>query len=73
MLFVASPIRQLNAQIGGATDKVYLVISDAGPSAPPGLDFISGQAFLERFYTTYDSQNNKFGIAETAYTRYEGN
>ncbi|KAI0797341.1 aspartic peptidase A1 [Irpex lacteus] len=65
--------RSLNAQIGGATDKVYLVISDAGPSAPPGLDFISGQAFLERFYTTYDSQNNKFGIAETAYTRYEGN
>ena len=59
---------QLNAQIGGTSDKVYLIVSDAGSTAGEGIDFINGQAFLERFFTTYDSENNEFGIAVTENT-----
>ncbi|KAI0089618.1 aspartic peptidase A1 [Irpex rosettiformis] len=65
--------RSLNEEIGGSADKVYLIVGDAGDNTPDGLRFINGQTFLERFYTTYDSTKNTFGIAETEYTRYEGN
>lgn len=38
--------RSLNTAIGGATDNVYLVVSDSGSNSGSGLDFINGYCFL---------------------------
>ena len=32
------------------------------------MDFINGMTFLERFYSVYDSTNNRVGLATTAHT-----
>jgi hypothetical protein len=39
-----------------------------GSQSGQGLDFIDGYAFLERFYTVYDTTNARFGIATTSFT-----
>lgn len=33
-----------------------------------GLDFINGYAFLERFYSVYDTTNQRVGLAPTENT-----
>jgi hypothetical protein len=38
--------RSLNADIGGTSDNIYLVVSDLGTPSGEGLDFINGYAFL---------------------------
>ncbi|PSR75646.1 hypothetical protein PHLCEN_2v8937 [Hermanssonia centrifuga] len=58
----------LNNVIGGSSDGIYLIVSSTGKTSGSGMDFINGMTFLERFYTAYDSGNNRCGIAETAYT-----
>ncbi|THG92509.1 hypothetical protein EW026_g8411 [Hermanssonia centrifuga] len=60
--------RALNNVIGGSSDGIYLIVSSTGKTSGSGMDFINGMTFLERFYTAYDSGNNRCGIAETAYT-----
>lgn len=30
--------------------------------------FVNGMVFLERFYSVYDTANDRLGLAETAYT-----
>ncbi|KAG6813700.1 hypothetical protein H0H92_008107 [Tricholoma furcatifolium] len=65
--------RALNTQIGGTSDGIYLVIASTGTPSGSGLDFIAGYGFLERFYTVYDTANNRVGFATTPYTDAESN
>ncbi|CAK5265902.1 unnamed protein product [Mycena citricolor] len=59
--------RSLNSAIGGTSGRIYLVVGDNGPSGS-GLDFINGYAFLERFYSVFDTGNNRVGFASTSFT-----
>ncbi|KAF9534256.1 aspartic peptidase domain-containing protein [Crepidotus variabilis] len=65
--------RSLNADIGGTLDNVYLIVADLGTNSGEGLDFINGYAFLERFYSVYDTTNRRIGIANTPYTKATSN
>jgi saccharopepsin len=38
--------RSLNADIGGSSDSIYLIVSDIGSNSGSGLDFINGYTFL---------------------------
>lgn len=60
--------RSLNSQIGGTSGDIYLVVSDLGSNSGQGLDFINGYAFLERFYSVFDTTNKQVGFAKTQYT-----
>ncbi|GLB38639.1 putative eukaryotic aspartyl protease [Lyophyllum shimeji] len=65
--------RGLNATIGGEEGKIYLIVADLGSPSGAGLDFINGFAFLQRFYTMYDTTNSRVGIAKTKFTNAEIN
>jgi hypothetical protein len=60
--------RSLNTAIGGTASGIYLVVADIGNVAGSGLDFINGYAFLERYYSVYDTTNSRIGFAQTANT-----
>lgn len=60
--------RSLNSAIGGSASGIYLVIKDIGTPTGSGLDFILGYTFLERFYTVYDTGNQRVGVATTPFT-----
>ncbi|KAF7982229.1 hypothetical protein HWV62_29434 [Athelia sp. TMB] len=60
--------RSLNSQIGGESGSIYLIASDIGTNSGTGLDFINGYAFLERFYSVFDTTNSQVGFATTQYT-----
>ncbi|KIJ40077.1 hypothetical protein M422DRAFT_257145 [Sphaerobolus stellatus SS14] len=60
--------RNLNADIGGTANNVYLIVGDLGTPSGEGLDFINGQTFIERFYTVFDTTNNRVGFATTPFT-----
>ncbi|KAF8264374.1 family A1 protease [Lactarius quietus] len=60
--------RALNTLIGGSSGNIYLVVSDLGTPSGQGLDFINGYTFLERFYSVYDTANNRVGLATTPFT-----
>jgi cathepsin E len=62
--------RSLNTVIGGTAGSIYLIVNDLGtPTPAQGLDFINGQAFLERFYSVYDTANQRVGLATTPFTK----
>ncbi|KAG7088153.1 hypothetical protein E1B28_012174 [Marasmius oreades] len=65
--------RAMNASVGGRADTIYLVFADMGQPSGSGLDFINGFAFLQRFYSVYDTTNSRVGFAETQFTRAETN
>lgn len=65
--------RKLNKRLGGDDDHIYFVIGDLGSSSEQKMSFILGYAFLERFYTVYDSGESKIGFASTKYTQEETN
>ncbi|KAF8877827.1 aspartic peptidase A1 [Gymnopilus junonius] len=65
--------RSLNSEIGGASGMIYLVIHDLESPSGQGLDFINGLTFLERFYSVYDSENGRVGLANTLWTMEEVN
>ncbi|KAI0632318.1 acid protease [Trametes polyzona] len=65
--------RALNTTIGGEEGKIYLVVSDMGNPSGQGLDFIDGFAFLQRFYSVYDTGNSQVGLATTPFTNAETN
>lgn len=65
--------RSLNSTIGGEEGKIYLVVSDLGSESGQGLDFINGFAFLQRFYSVYDTSNAQVGLATTPFTDAETN
>ncbi|KAG5651703.1 hypothetical protein H0H81_007736 [Sphagnurus paluster] len=60
--------RSLNTYIGGTTNNIYLIVNNLGTPSGEGLDFINGYAFLERFYSVFDTANQRVGFATTPYT-----
>ncbi|KAG6334303.1 hypothetical protein ID866_4782 [Astraeus odoratus] len=60
--------RALNSAVGGTSDRIYLVVGDIGMPSSGGLDFVNGMAFLERFYSVYDTDNSRVGFAQTPFT-----
>ncbi|KAJ7786608.1 aspartic peptidase A1 [Mycena metata] len=60
--------RSLNTQIGGTSTGIYLIVADLGSNSGEGLDFINGYAFLERFYSVFDTANKQVGFATTPFT-----
>ncbi|KAI6112379.1 aspartic peptidase domain-containing protein [Pisolithus thermaeus] len=60
--------RALNAAIGGTSDRVYLIFSNLDTPSGEGLDFVNGMCFLERYYSVYDSDQNRVGFASTEYS-----
>ena len=52
---------------------MYLIVGDIGTRTGQGLDFINGQTFLERFYSVFDTANNRVGLANTPFTRANSN
>ncbi|EKM61603.1 uncharacterized protein PHACADRAFT_84864, partial [Phanerochaete carnosa HHB-10118-sp] len=60
--------RALNTAIGGNTDSIYLIVGSIGTPTGEGLDFINGQAWLERFYAVFDTTNRQVGFATTSFT-----
>ncbi|VDB86597.1 unnamed protein product [Peniophora sp. CBMAI 1063] len=60
--------RSLNSAIGGKDDEMYLIVGDIGHNSSQGLDFINGYAFLERFYSVFDTANSRVGFATTPFT-----
>jgi len=61
--------RNLNTLIGGSANSVYLIVNSIGTPTGEGLDFINGYAFLERFYSVYDTANRRVGFATTPFTK----
>ncbi|KIK01963.1 hypothetical protein K443DRAFT_677972 [Laccaria amethystina LaAM-08-1] len=60
--------RSLNTLIGGTASNIYLIVANLGSPSGRGLDFINGYAFLERFYSVFDTANKRVGFATTAFT-----
>src|SRR6267154_2842164 len=60
--------RHLNLEIGGGDDLIYLVVEDIGTNSGSGFDFILGFAFLQRFYSVYDTTSSRVGFATTQFT-----
>ncbi|KIK55665.1 hypothetical protein GYMLUDRAFT_47631 [Collybiopsis luxurians FD-317 M1] len=60
--------RSLNTAIGGNADDIYLIVGNLGPSGEESYNFVNGYAFLERFYSVFDTANNQVGIATTPFT-----
>jgi hypothetical protein len=57
--------------MGGIAGKIYLIISNFGdinPGIPIPGSFVLGMAFLERFYSVYDTGNQRVGLAKTPFT-----
>ncbi|KAH8102739.1 acid protease [Cristinia sonorae] len=69
--------RQFNTLIGGSQDGIYGIIANLGIPRPvvPVFNsaFVNGMAFLERFYSVYDTANNQIGLATTEFTFAEFN
>jgi cathepsin E len=53
---------------GGDQESIYLAVQDVGTSFPPGVDFVCGMLFMDRFYTVFDNGNRRIGFAPTAFT-----
>jgi cathepsin E len=62
----------LNSLIGGKKDSIYLVVQALGEPIP-GLNFILGTAFMERYCTVFDTAGQHVGIAQTPFTYAETN
>ncbi|KAF8621890.1 hypothetical protein AX15_007443 [Amanita polypyramis BW_CC] len=65
--------RSLNSAIGGDPSSIYLVVADLQTRSGAGLDFINGYTFLERFYSVYDTANQRVGLATTPFTEATSN
>ncbi|KAK9760811.1 hypothetical protein K7432_014776 [Basidiobolus ranarum] len=65
--------RSMNTQVGGNAGDIYLAFGDQGTKSGQGPTFTLGLAFLERFYTVYDTANKRIGLATTAFTRATSN
>ncbi|EJC99838.1 acid protease [Fomitiporia mediterranea MF3/22] len=65
--------RVLNADIGGTSDGIYLIVGDLGNIGGGTIGAINGATFMERFYTVFNSEENQVGFALTAHTFDETN
>ena len=54
--------------VDGILIVVFLKFDQLGSLSGKGFDFINGFTFLERFYSVYDTTNNRVGIATTPNT-----
>ncbi|KAG6819635.1 hypothetical protein H0H93_009987 [Arthromyces matolae] len=59
----------INPAINGDVNMTYLIVADIGEPSGLGWDFILGYAFLERYYSVFDTENNRVGFAETKFTK----
>ncbi|KAJ6606850.1 aspartic peptidase A1 [Mycena sp. CBHHK59/15] len=60
--------RALNTAIGGQANLIYVIVANLGTPSGQGFDFVNGFAFLERFYSVFDTTNKQVGFATTAFT-----
>ncbi|THH16343.1 hypothetical protein EUX98_g9313 [Antrodiella citrinella] len=64
--------REFNTLIDGTEDGIYGIVGDLGiPRAVVPVfnsAFVNGMAFLERFYSVFDTTNNQIGLATTQFT-----
>ncbi|KAG0708529.1 acid protease [Suillus ampliporus] len=62
--------RSMNIVISGKSndESIYLIVADIGSKSDSTFDFINGYTFLERFYSIFDTTNQRVGFATTAYT-----
>ncbi|KAG6842467.1 hypothetical protein C0991_007597 [Blastosporella zonata] len=60
--------RALNTAIGGTASNIYLIVGNLGTPSGEGFDFVNGYAFLERFYSVFDTANKRIGFATTPFT-----
>ncbi|KAG6919007.1 hypothetical protein DXG01_009717 [Tephrocybe rancida] len=60
--------RSLNTAIGGRANNIYLIVGNLGTPSGEGFDFVNGFAFLERFYSVFDTANRRVGFATTPFT-----
>ena len=60
--------QHLNAMLGGVANQMYLVVQDIGSLSGGGMDFIIGMTSLQRYYTVFDSTNQRVGFAQTSFT-----
>ncbi|KIY45500.1 hypothetical protein FISHEDRAFT_67044 [Fistulina hepatica ATCC 64428] len=60
--------RSLNSQLGGESDKIYLITADIGTTGGQGLDFIDGFVSLQRFCSVFSTTNSRVGMVNTKYT-----
>ncbi|KAJ7699229.1 aspartic peptidase A1 [Mycena rosella] len=60
--------RALNTAIGGQANQIYLIVASLGTPSGEGFDFVNGFAFLERFYSVFDTGNKRVGFATTPFT-----
>jgi cathepsin E len=60
--------RALNTDIGGLAGSIYLITANLGTPSGEGFDFVNGFAFLERFYSVFDTANQRVGFATTSFT-----
>ncbi|KAJ4482385.1 putative aspartic protease [Lentinula aciculospora] len=65
--------RALNSVLNGDIDSIYTVFASMGQLSGVGLDFINGFSWLQRFYSVYDTSNQRVGIANTPNTNAETN
>jgi len=65
--------RSLNTDIGGISSRIYLIVANLGTPSGEGFDFVNGFAFLERFYSVFDSSKNTVGFATTPFTKATSN
>ncbi|KAF8214900.1 acid protease [Mycena galopus ATCC 62051] len=66
--------RNQQAQLGNfSADQIPLIFASMGPMENKGLCFINGYAFLQRFYSVYDTTNSRVGFATTNDTLAETN
>jgi cathepsin E len=59
--------RARNSALGGDANSIYLAINDLG-KLNPGVNFMCGMTFLERFYSVFDTGNHRVGLATTPFT-----
>ena len=60
--------RSLNSFINGTSGAIYLIVYDIGTTSVSGFSFVIGYAFLERFYSVFDSTTGSVGLATTPFT-----
>lgn len=69
--------RKFNDFLGGTSDDIFGIVGDLGIPRPvePAFNsaFVLGAAFLERFYSVYDTAHNQIGLATTQFTFAETN
>ena len=64
--------RVVNSAIGGSSNSIYLVVQTLGQPIA-GLDFILGNAFMQRYYVVLDSAGSHLGLARTPFTHAQTN